>query len=325
MDTVREDLRGGAPGALTPPALHILGVAEAQAWVDRAARETGVPWVGQFGTAAFTLEHFLAQEPCDLVILPHAQVLDLVAQGRVVAGSSAELGVWRPPVSAGALSADVEPAPVLAVARASHASQGPRAADFMAWLAGDSARALRQAAGYEGVAIRPVATGGAAMAADAAAIRGLVRTVLSQMGLRRDADADDDDLKNLAASYLSRGGTFDLAVDAQGAAVGCCGVYPLNGRRDSPVCELRKMALLPAWRGQGLGRRLLERALAFARGRGYVRIELDTASSLKQAIALYRSAGFRPLLRPHATTRCDLAFALDLRPGARPEASPQPE
>lgn len=325
MDTVREDLRGGAPGALTPPALHVLGVAEAQAWVDRGAREAGVPCLGRFGTVASTQERFLAREPCDLVILPHAQVLELGAQARVVAGSSAELGVWRPPASPGAERTDVPPAPVLAVARASHAAQGPKAADFVAWLAGDSARALRRAAGYEGVAIRPAATGGAAMAADAAAIRGLVRTVLSQMGLRRDADADDDDLKNLAASYLSRGGMFDLALDVDGAVVGCCGVYPLNGRRDSPVCELRKMALLPGWRGQGLGRRLLERALAFARGRGYVRIELDTASSLKEAIALYRSAGFRSLLRPHASTRCDLAFALDLRPGARPEAGRPPE
>lgn len=323
MDTVREDLRGAAPGALTPPALHVLGVAQAQPWVERAARETGVRWVGQFGTADAVHERFLAQEPCDLVILPHAQVMDLCAQGRVVAGTSAELGVWRPPVSTGTGSADV--APVLVVARASHASQGPKAADFLAWLAGDAARAMRRAAGYEGVAIRPVATGGAAMAADAAAIRGLVRTVLSQMGLRRDADADDADLKNLAASYLSRGGTFDLAFDMQGAAVGCCGVYPLDGHRDSPVCELRKMALLPAWRGQGLGRRLLERALAFARGRGYVCIELDTASSLKEAIALYRRAGFRPLARPHAGTRCDLAFSLDLRPGSRPEARGQPE
>jgi GNAT superfamily N-acetyltransferase len=321
VDTVREEFRGGAP---MPPALHVLGVAEARPWVERAAHETGVPCVGQFGTVAAVHERFLAQEPCDLVILPHAQALALGAQGRVVAGSSAELGVWRPPASPGAVGADAAPTPVLAVARASHASQGPKAADFMAWLAGDSARALRRAAGYEGVAIRPVATGGAAIAADAAAIRGLVRTVLSQMGLRREADADDDDLKNLAASYLSRGGTFDLAFDIQGAAVGCCGVYPLNGRRDSPVCELRKMALLPAWRGQGLGRRLLERALAFARGRGYVRIELDTASSLKEAIALYRRAGFCPLLRPHASTRCDLAFSLDLRPGSRPETGSQP-
>lgn len=319
MDTVHEDLRGAAPGALTPPALHVLGVAQAQPWVERAAREAGVPWVGQFGTADAVHERFLAHQPCDLVILPHAQVMDLSAQGRVVAGTSAELGVWRPPASAGSVSADVAPAPVLVVARASHASQGPRAADFLAWLASDGARAVRRVAGYEGVAIRPVAADGAAMAADAAAIRGLVRTVLSQMGLRRDADADDADLKNLAASYLSRGGTFDLAFDIQGAAVGCCGVYPLDGHRDSPVCELRKMALLPAWRGQGLGRRLLERALAFARGRGCVRIELDTASSLKEAIALYRRAGFRPLVRPHAGTRCDLAFSLDLRPGSRPE------
>lgn len=315
MDTVREDLRGGPAGVPTPPVLHVLGVAQAQAWVERAARETGVPWLGRFGTAASTQERFLAQEPCDLVILPHARILELGTQGRVVAGSSAELGTWRPPEAALDEGVDPDRAPLLAVARASYAAQAHKAAEFAAWLAGDAARALRRAAGYEGVAIRPVAGSGAAMAADAAAIRGVVRAVLWEMGLRRDADADDDDLRNLAASYLSRGGTFDLAVDAAGQVVGCCGVYPLNGRRDSPACELRKMALLPAWRGQGLGRRLLERAVAFARGRGYERIELDTASSLKEAIALYRSTGFRPLQRPHAGPRCDLAFALDLRPG----------
>ena len=299
-----------------PPALHVLGVAPAQAWVERAAQETGVPWLGRFGTLVSIHELFLAQEPCDLVILPHDRILELGNQGRVVAGSSAELGIWRPPAAAaGCGGADADRVPLLAVARASHARQAHKAAEFAAWLAGDAARAMRRATGYEGVAIRPVAGSGAAMAADAAAIRGVVRTVLWEMGLRRDADADDDDLRNLATSYLSRGGTFDLAVDAAGQVVGCCGVYPLNGRRDNPACELRKMALLPAWRGQGLGRRLLERAMAFARGRGYERIELDTASSLKEAIALYRSTGFRPLLRPHAGPRCDLAFALDLRPG----------
>lgn len=315
MDTVREGLRGGPAGVPTPPALHVLGVVQAQAWVERAAQETGVAWLGRFGTVASTHERFLAQEPCDLIILPHMQILELGTQGRVVAGSSAELGTWRPPAAVGVEGTDADQASLLAVARASHAAQAHKAAELVAWLAGDAARAMRRAAGYEGVAIRPVAGSGAAMAADAEAIRGLVRTVLSEMGLRRDADADDDDLRDLAASYLSRGGTFDLALDAHGQAVGCCGVYPLNGRRDSPACELRKMALLPAWRGQGLGRRLLERAVAFARGRGYERIELDTASSLKEAIALYRSTGFRPLLRPHAGPRCDLAFALDLRPG----------
>jgi putative acetyltransferase len=65
-------------------------------------------------------------------------------------------------------------------------------------------------------------------------------------------------------------------------------------------------------RGRGLGKRLLARALAFARGRGYARIELETASVLRTAIAMYEAAGFRPLERRPAACRCDRAFALEL-------------
>jgi putative acetyltransferase len=65
-------------------------------------------------------------------------------------------------------------------------------------------------------------------------------------------------------------------------------------------------------RGQGVGGRLLRRALAFARGRGSRRMELETASVLKEAIALYAGAGFQPVRRAPLASRCDLTFALDL-------------
>jgi putative acetyltransferase len=65
-------------------------------------------------------------------------------------------------------------------------------------------------------------------------------------------------------------------------------------------------------RGQGVGGRLLRRALAYARARGARRMELETASVLKEAIALYAGAGFRPIQRPVLASRCDQIFALDL-------------
>jgi len=72
------------------------------------------------------------------------------------------------------------------------------------------------------------------------------------------------------------------------------------------------MYLLPEARGHGLGGRMLRRAIAFARGRGFRRVELETASELKEAIALYAGAGFQPMRRAHLAARCDQAFALDL-------------
>ena len=72
------------------------------------------------------------------------------------------------------------------------------------------------------------------------------------------------------------------------------------------------MYLMKNARRHGVGGRLLRRALAFARARGFRRIELETAGVLKEAIALYSGAGFRPIARAHLASRCDQAFALDL-------------
>ncbi|MGL5929711.1 MAG: GNAT family N-acetyltransferase [Dermatophilaceae bacterium] len=58
--------------------------------------------------------------------------------------------------------------------------------------------------------------------------------------------------------------------------------------------ELKTMRVSPAGRGLGLGRRLLEHALAEARAAGASRISLETgtAAQFRPALALYRSAGF---------------------------------
>ena len=63
---------------------------------------------------------------------------------------------------------------------------------------------------------------------------------------------------------------------------------------------------------QPLGKRLLSRILAFAKSRGATRVELETASVLKEAISLYQRAGFRQIERPLQARRCDQAYALDL-------------
>lgn len=53
------------------------------------------------------------------------------------------------------------------------------------------------------------------------------------------------------------------------------------------------MGVLPAWRGQGLGRRLLQACIAKAQARGITRVELDARADNARAIALYEQMGFR--------------------------------
>ncbi len=57
--------------------------------------------------------------------------------------------------------------------------------------------------------------------------------------------------------------------------------------------HLRWLVVAPEARGRGLGRRLLERAVAFGREAGLNRLWLTTVADLTEAGTLYRRAGFR--------------------------------
>lgn len=61
---------------------------------------------------------------------------------------------------------------------------------------------------------------------------------------------------------------------------------------DATTARLRLFLVEPKVRGLGVGRRLLEEGLAFARAAAYARITLTTLDCLIAARHLYRSSGF---------------------------------
>jgi ribosomal protein S18 acetylase RimI-like enzyme len=52
------------------------------------------------------------------------------------------------------------------------------------------------------------------------------------------------------------------------------------------------MGILAPYRGQGIGRRLLQAALQSAQAKGLIKIDLEVFASNHAAIALYERAGF---------------------------------
>ena len=375
--------------------VNLLCAGAARGLAERLAIEAGTGIEGSFGEVGSLVEKFLAREPCELLVLTHAQVAMLMARKRLVADFCADLGTVRaavavragdakPDVSTSAalraalleadaihipdparttagihlagvldalgiagevssrlrghpngmsalrmlgeapgrpigcaLATEIVEAPTVAlVARlprehefatvytaalnAATPSRGARA--LASRITGRDTAADRLAAGFEGMAI--VRAG----AADTANARELVFGVLAEYGLTPEPDATDADLMDLDRGFLADGGMFDVAVAPDGSLAACCGMKVLGGGR----LELRKMYVRRDQRGQGLGQRLLDRALAWARGRGFPRVELETASVLKEAIALYRKAGFEPRPGKPDTRRCDLAFVLAL-------------
>lgn len=64
-------------------------------------------------------------------------------------------------------------------------------------------------------------------------------------------------------------------------------------RRGARLARLYSLAITPALRGRGVGRRLLADAERGARARGCERLRLEVRADNAAAIALYQAAGYR--------------------------------
>ncbi len=100
----------------------------------------------------------------------------------------------------------------------------------------------------------------------------------------------DDELAHLESKYgMPKGRLYLLFCDGQ--AAGCIGLKQL----DAENCELKRLYIKPAFRGQHLSDLLVERIICDAKEIGYKTILLDTLPFLTAAIALYEKHGFREI------------------------------
>jgi len=63
--------------------------------------------------------------------------------------------------------------------------------------------------------------------------------------------------------------------------------------RSGGAAEITNLAVDEAWQGRGLGRRLLESAIVWARADGQQRVLIATGNSSLAQLGLYQRAGFR--------------------------------
>ena len=133
--------------------------------------------------------------------------------------------------------------------------------------------------------------------ADNAAIAHIIRSTLLEFGAARPGTVYYDESTDRLSEIFSAPGSIYYIAEQEGVMIGGAGIYPTDGLGDA-TCELVKMYLLPAARGIGLGRMLMERCIDFAAEAGYKQIYLETMPELKQAIDLYQRTGFSLLSTP---------------------------
>jgi putative acetyltransferase len=120
-------------------------------------------------------------------------------------------------------------------------------------------------------------------------------------------------------TILETGGRIFFATSGQ-RCVGCCALIRLKERE----FEVAKMAVEPAYQRGGIGKRLLQTAIAEARTAGAQRLYLETNHTLTPAIRLYESLGFKHIdasrIIPSEYERADvyMELFLDSNAGGRP-------
>lgn len=102
----------------------------------------------------------------------------------------------------------------------------------------------------------------------------------------------DDSITADADCYRPPRGAFLLGRNGT-ETVACGAVHRLM----PDIAEIKRMWVSPAWRGVGLGRRMLDHLEREGRSLGCTLVRLDTNNVLTEAIAMYRSAGYEPIER----------------------------
>ncbi|MBX2846535.1 MAG: GNAT family N-acetyltransferase [Saprospiraceae bacterium] len=149
---------------------------------------------------------------------------------------------------------------------------------------------------------------------DNAALEQVIKTTLKEYGGDRPGTAyNDPSLSNMTEFYTGENKTY-LVIEYKGQIVGGGGIAPLKGA-DSDICEFQNMYISKAHRGNGLGYKIVEASLAFAKGKGYKQCYIETFAHMHAAQALYTKFGFEIINGPLGNTghsACDVQMLKSL-------------
>ena len=136
---------------------------------------------------------------------------------------------------------------------------------------------------------------------DNAALAKIVRDTLAEFGANHPGTVYYDPTTDHLFELFQKEKSIYYVALINNELVGGAGIFPSNGL-PLDTCELVKMYLLPAARGIGLGKELIQRSLAFAREAGYKKVYLESMPELTKALGIYEKFGFKYLNRPMGNT-----------------------
>ena len=126
---------------------------------------------------------------------------------------------------------------------------------------------------------------------DNIALAKIIRDVFDEYRLDKIGTVySDPSTDNLYELFRLEKSTY-WVVEKDGELIGGCGTYPTDGLPGS-CAELVKFYLKAEYRGEGIGKLLLQININTAKSNGFKALYLETFPELTSSLGLYKSLGF---------------------------------
>ena len=118
----------------------------------------------------------------------------------------------------------------------------------------------------------------------------IIRDTLTEFKANKPGTVYYDETTDQLFELFQKPGSIYYVALMDDEIVGGGGIYPSDGLPNG-TCELVKMYLLPEARGIGLGKRIIEECLAFAKENGYSQVYIVSMTELDNALKVYDKFG----------------------------------
>lgn len=126
-------------------------------------------------------------------------------------------------------------------------------------------------------------------------VRGLFEQYAQLRGVEFEAKNFETEMAGLPEPYTPADGGRLLLATYEGEAAGCVGMKKL----DAKTCEVKRLYVPPQYRGNGIGKMLVNAALEMARELGYKKVMADTDLTMRVAMLIFDEHGFKQAGQGH--------------------------
>lgn len=126
----------------------------------------------------------------------------------------------------------------------------------------------------------------------------VIRGALEEFGANKPGTVYFDPTTDaLFELFNNTPGSYYYIATIDNNVVGGAGIFPTENLPEG-TCELVKLYLHKDARGTGLGKKLLNTAMQWAKENGYTQVYLESMPELSKAVTIYENVGFKRIHQP---------------------------